>query len=50
MAKKEKTSQWNMRMPDNLKAHLAKEAKAERRDLTGHIIYLLETHPARAKC
>ncbi len=41
------TSQWNMRMPDKLKAALTKEAKAARRDLTGHILYLLETHPDR---
>ena len=41
------TSQWNMRMPDKLKASLAKEATAARRDLTGHILYLLETHPER---
>lgn len=41
------TSQWNMRMPNDMKAQLLKEAKAARRDLTGQILYLLETHPER---
>lgn len=55
MAKKQPqtgTAQWNMRMPNNLKAQLVKEAKAARRATTSHIIYLLETHPERAnvKC
>ena len=42
------TAQWNMRMPNALKAALKKEAKAAHRDLTGHILHLLTTHPERS--
>lgn len=38
----ETTTLFTLRMPTDIKDALTKRAKSERRDMTGHVLYLLE--------